>query len=174
MSSYSEDEISSDSMESAVDSSGDEIEEESSHDSSEYSDEDDIDVWSKIQEEAMKRHDDEYEEMLQKFLANGDDEEVAALKAGNALVPTYRKELRQVLFEELKWIRNLKKDPIYKKINETKTNLVDSEDYDWEEAMQSAINKRKYLLKDFFVLSKLPKQQSKKFHPYSRPYGTFT
>ena len=173
MSNYGEDELSSNSMEfeSPMD---DEVEEESSLDSSDNKDtgEEDIDVWSKIQDEAMKRHDEEYNELLEKHLADGDNEEVATIKAENALVPTYRKEFRQVLFEELKWIHNLKKEPIYKKIVETKNNFVLNDDYDWEEAMESAINKRKYLLKGFFENVALPKKQPERFHPYKQHYGS--
>jgi len=153
----------------------DDVEEESGMDSSDGEDsgEEGPDVWSRIQNEATDRHNEEYKELLEKHLADGDSEEVAAVKAENALVPTYRKEFRQVLFEELKWIHNLKKEPIYKKIVETKDNFVDNEDYDWEEAMESAINKRKYLLKGFFENVALPKNQPERFHPYKQHYGKF-
>jgi hypothetical protein len=53
--------------------------------------------------------------LVQKYKKNGDGDEVAKVKAGNALVPYFRKELREVLFEHLKWMHNLKKNPIYKK-----------------------------------------------------------
>ena len=41
------------------------------------------------------------------------------VKAENALVPVYRKELRKVLLENLQWMRAMKKDPILKKLMET-------------------------------------------------------
>ena len=172
MSNYGEDELSSDGMESQ-DHMDDDVEEESSLDSSDSEDsgEEGTDVWSRIQDKAMKRHDEEYKELLEKHLENGDSEEVAEIKAENALVPTYRKEFREVLFEELKWIHNLKKEPIYKKIVETKDNFVHNDDYDWEEAMESAINKRKYLLKGFFANTALPKKETERFHPYKQHYG---
>lgn len=170
MSTSSEDESSDSSSMESQDHS-DNVYEESSLDSSVDSEEENIDVWSRIQDVARYRHTEEYNEMLEKYLANGDTEEIAAIKANNALVPTYRKEFRQVLFEELKWIRYLKKDPIYKKIMETKNNLV-IEDYDWEEAMESAISRRKYLLNNFFVISDVPKQKSERFQPYKRLYRT--
>ena len=70
MSNYGEDELSSDSMESQ-DHMDDDVEEEStSLDSSDGEDsgEEGTDVWSRIQDEAMKRHDEEYSELLQKHL----------------------------------------------------------------------------------------------------------
>ena len=68
---------------------------------SEESDDGDENVWEKIQYEAINRHDDEWQALVSKFEANGDNEKLAAVKAHNTLVPKYRKEFRQVLFEQL-------------------------------------------------------------------------
>ena len=42
-----------------------------------------------------------------------DSQEMAAVKTCNSLLPIYREELRDVLLEDLKWMRALEKDPIY-------------------------------------------------------------
>ena len=41
------------------------------------------------------------------------------IKAENALLPVYRKELRKVLLEYPQWMHAMKKDPTFKKVMET-------------------------------------------------------
>ena len=130
-------------------------------------------VWGRLQEEAINRHHEEWEALVEKYKHNGDSEEVAEAKAGNALVPTYRKELRAVLFEHLKWMHHMKKDASYKKVIETRKNLMNSDDYSWDEATESAINQRKFLLNKMFSKQEVPKQTTVNyptFHPYAHRY----
>ncbi|KXJ04808.1 hypothetical protein AC249_AIPGENE2424, partial [Exaiptasia diaphana] len=103
-------------------------------------------IWRRMQEETIGRHHKQFEILMENYQRNGDSVEVANAKATNDLVPIFRKELREVLYEHLKWIHQLKKDPTFKKIMETKKNLIDDEGYDWEEATELAIHKRKFLL----------------------------
>ena len=58
---------------------------------------------------------------------------VGRIKAENALVPVYRKELRKVLLENLQWMRAMKKDSTFKKVTETQKELKDTEGFDWTE-----------------------------------------
>ena len=58
---------------------------------------------------------------------NGDSEKVAGVKAENALLPLYRKELRKVLLENLQWMRATKKDSPFKKVYESQKELKDTE-----------------------------------------------
>ena len=55
--------------------------------------------------------------------------------------------------QRLQWIQQLKKDPMHKQIMQTKNALVNDDDFDPEEAMEAAVNKRKFLnkrcLKDY-------------------------
>ena len=44
--------------------------------------------------------------------------------------------------ERLAWMRQLKKDPVHKKIMHTKDELEENDDFDPEEAMEAAIDKR--------------------------------
>ena len=71
---------------------------------------------------------------------------MARVKAENAPLPVYRKELRKVLLENLQWMRAMKKDPIFKKVIETQKELKDTEGFDWLESTELAIDKRKCLL----------------------------
>ena len=49
--------------------------------------------------------------------------------------------------ERLLWMQQLKKDPIHQKIMQTRGSFVDSDDFDPDEAMEAAVNKRKFLIK---------------------------
>ena len=49
---------------------------------------------------------------------------MAAVKAYNSLLPLYREDLEDVLLDELKWIRALKKDPIYQGVVATRNKLM--------------------------------------------------
>ena len=49
--------------------------------------------------------------------------------------------------ERLLWINQLKNDPVHKKIMQTKEAFVENDDFDPEEAIEAAIDKRKFLIK---------------------------
>ena len=82
--------------------------------------------------------------MISEYEGNGDSENVARVKAENALLPVYRKELRKVLLENLQWMRAIKEDPTFKKVMETQRELKDTEGFDWMESTELAIDKRKF------------------------------
>jgi hypothetical protein len=44
-------------------------------------------------------------------------------------------------------MRQLKKDPVHKKIMHTKDELVENDYFDPEEAMEAAVDKRKFLIR---------------------------
>ena len=64
--------------------------------------------------------------MINEYEGNGDSENVARIKAENALLPSYRKELRKVLLENLQWMRAMKKDPTFKKSDGPQKELLDT------------------------------------------------
>ena len=49
--------------------------------------------------------------------------------------------------ERLLWMKQLKNDPVYKKIMQTRDAFMDSDDFDPEVAMEAAVDKRKFLIK---------------------------
>ena len=49
--------------------------------------------------------------------------------------------------DRLSWMKQLKNDPVHKKIMQTKDAFVDNDHFDLEEAMQAAVDKRKFLIK---------------------------
>ena len=66
---------------------------------------------SRILDEAEKRHETQLNTSINEYEGNRDSENVARINAENALVPVYRKELRQVRLENLQWMRGIKKNP---------------------------------------------------------------
>ena len=63
--------------------------------------------WSRIFDEAEKRHETQLNALINQYEENGDSENVARVKAENALLPVYRKELRKVLVGNLQWMLSL-------------------------------------------------------------------
>ena len=62
-----------------------------------------------------------------------------------------QKELESIYMERLLWMKQLKNDPaVHKKIMQTKDAFVDNDDFDPEEAMEAAVDKRKFLIKKTF------------------------
>ena len=100
-----------------------------------------LEPWSRIFDEAEKRHETQLNALISEYEGNGDSENVARVKAENALLPVYRKELRKVLLENLQWMCAMKKDPTFKKVMETRKELKDTEGFDWLESTELAIDK---------------------------------
>ena len=74
-----------------------------------------LNPWSCILDEAQERHEVQLNVLVDEYERKGDSETVAHLKAQNALLPVYRKELRKVLLEYLQWMRAMKKDYTFQK-----------------------------------------------------------
>ena len=81
---------------------------------------------------------------------------MARVKAENALLPVYRKELRKVLLAYLQWMRAMKKDSTFRKLMETQKDLKDIEGFDWLESTEVAIDKRNFLLNKLFGQQAIP------------------
>ena len=64
----------------------------------------------------QERHEVQLNALVDEYKSNGNLENVAHLKAQNALLPLYRKELRKVLLEYLQWMRAMKKDCTFQPI----------------------------------------------------------
>ena len=69
-----------------------------------------IDPWSRIQDQAFSRHEAKLYALINEYEQNEDSHNVVRVKAENALLSDYRKELRKVLFKYLQWMRAMKKD----------------------------------------------------------------
>jgi len=94
------------------------------------------------------------------FYINGDSSEFARIKADNALLPVYRKELRKVFLECFQWMHAMKKDSTFQEVMQTQKELKDTEGFDWQESAELAIDKRKFLLNRLLVKQKVPKDEN--------------
>ena len=101
-----------------------------------------LEPWSHIFDEAEKSSESQLNALIHEYEGNGDSENVARIKAENALVPVYRK----VLLKNLQWMRAMKKDPTFKIVIETPKELKDTEGFDWLKSTELAIDKREFLL----------------------------
>ena len=81
-----------------------------------------LNPWSRILDEAQERHEIQLKALVDEYPKNGRSENVAHLKAKNALLPLYRK----VLLEYLQWMRAMKKDYTFQKVMETQKDLEDN------------------------------------------------
>ena len=140
-----------DSEESEVSSQGTE--------SSQEEETENLEPWLRILGEAEKRHQTQLNALINEYEGDGDSENVARVKAENALLPVYRKELRKVLLENLQWMRAMKKDPTFKKVMETQKELKDTEGFDWLESTELAIDKRKFLLNRLYEKQPIPQDE---------------
>ncbi len=109
--------------------------------------EEENDPWMPMVEEAMQRRKTAFEEMKTNLIHRGVDEQSAGENAYLNVLPMLQKELESIYIERLLWMKQLKNDPVHKKIMQTKDAFVDNDDFDPEEAMEAAVNKRKFLIK---------------------------
>ena len=49
--------------------------------------------------------------------------------------------------DRLSWMKQLKNDPVHKKIKQTKDALVNDDHFDLEEAIQVSVDEKKFLTK---------------------------
>ena len=112
----------------------DEEPEEEENEEPEGGEDEEKNPWVGIREDVEERHKKKLEALITEFQKSGDSEEVVAVKAYNSLLPLYREDLKDVLLEELKWIRALKKDTIYREVVATRDELMEEKGYDWLES----------------------------------------
>ena len=119
-------------------------------DSETETEEEEADPWMSMVEEAMQKHKAAFQEMKMNLTHSGLDEQTAGETAYSNIPPELQKELRIIYLQRLQWIQQQKKDPVYKKIIQTKDTFVNDDDFDPEEAIEAAINKRKFLINRHF------------------------
>ena len=104
------------------------------------------DPWMPMVEEAMQKHKAAFQEMKMNLTHSGLDEQTAGETAYSNILPELQKELKSIYLQRLQWIQQLKKDPVHKKIMQTRDSVVNDDDFDPEEAIEAAVNKRKFLI----------------------------
>jgi hypothetical protein len=109
--------------------------------------EEEMDPWIPLIEEAKQRRNMALQETKESLINTGLDEQSAKDKAFSNMLPKLQKELENIDMERLVWMRQLKKDPVRKKIMHTKDALVENDDFDPEKALEAAVDKRKFLIR---------------------------
>ena len=109
--------------------------------------EEQLDPWVPLIEEAKRRSDIVLENVKEILINSGIDEQTARDQAYSNVLPKLQKELESVYMQRLMWMAQLKNDPIHRKIMQTKNALMKNDDFDPEEAMEAAIDKRKFLIR---------------------------
>ena len=148
----SEDDVSDDSSDCDVsddEGDNDEHEEETNPKETDDDDEDDSDLfWDKAVNSVYEHKRDEFQTTVAKMgkkhpNKSYDDTEKEAFEK---MKSEYNKDLRKYYLEFLQEMHSLKKSRIHRDVIETAKRLRDMEDYDYDEALQYAVKKRKYLI----------------------------
>jgi hypothetical protein len=100
--------------------------------------EEEMDSWIPLIEEAKQISNIAFEKMKERLITSGLDEQSAKDKAYSNILSKLQKELENIYMERLLWMKQLKKDPVHKKIMHTKDALVENDDFDPEEALESS------------------------------------
>ena len=148
----SDDETSTASDEDIFSSSGEEdpvSSEEDAESSEEINDSDESkeeDPWEVLIHEAAMELRTKHNELVQSLQNGGLSEIDAKNQAFSEILPDLRKKLGNIYLDRLKWMTQMKRDPMHRKIMKTKDVFVDEDDFDPDEALTAAIKKRKFLL----------------------------
>ncbi len=109
--------------------------------------EEEMDHWMPMVEEAIQKHRPDFKEMKMNLVHSGLDEQSGGEKSYLNVLPMLQKELESIYMERLWLMKQLKNDPVHRKIMQTKDAFVDNDNFDPEEAMEAAVNKKKFLIK---------------------------
>ena len=149
MRNISDDETSTASDEDIFSSSGEEDAVSSAESFEEMNDSDESeeeDPWGVLIHEAAMKLRRKHNELVQSFRNAGLSEIDAKKQAFSEILPDLRKKLGNIYLDRLKWMTQMKRDPVHRKIIKTKDAFVDEDDFDPDEALTAAIKKRKFLL----------------------------
>ena len=69
-------------------------------------------------------------------------------------------------------MKQLKRDPVHRKIMKTRDDFIDNDDFDTDEALEAAIDKRKFLLKRLLKQYTFPEEEENNTMP-SYSYQSF-
>ena len=110
----------------------------------------DMDPWDVFRDRVKTEKLKDFKVVMKTLRKEGLGKKLAQIRAYNEMLPELRKALRQVYIEHLKWVHVLREDPIHKAILETRKKFQEEEDMDFNEAVEAAVNQRKYLLNRVF------------------------
>ena len=152
-----DDEVGDDDDEDDDEDEDDGVEETDDGDIESGTENEEVDPWDKLREEVISDLNSAWEGQVQENLHQGLPKDDAQVQAANHLLPVYRKKLRHLYLQYVRWYHDLKTDPVHKKVMQTIRSFKDDDDMDYTEALEAAISKRKYLLNSLFDLEHFPK-----------------
>ena len=125
----------------------------SSEEEGEADDDDEPDPWSPLRQKVGKDLKETYLKEVQQFLDKGKSQHYAENAAFNALLPVSKRRLRSTYLERLKWTHRIKHDVIHRKVMKTLRRFIEEDEMDeaafdmaFDEAAESAVAKRKFLI----------------------------
>ena len=135
-----------------------EEEEISSSEEEEEADDDDNepDPWHPLRQKVGEDTKETYLREVQQFLDRGKSQHYAENAAFNALLPVSRRRLRRTYLDRLKWTHHIKHNAIHRKVMKTLRRFTEEDDMDFDEAAESAVAKRKFLLNRLMKKKLLP------------------
>ena len=122
----------------------------------EADDDDEPDPWSPLRQNVGEDLKETYLKEVQQFLDRGKSQHYAENAAFNALLPASRRRLRITYLERLKWTHHIKHDAIHRKVMKTLRRFFEEDDMDFDEAAESIVAKRKFLLNRLMKKKLLP------------------
>ena len=131
---------------------------------------DEVGPRDKLREEVINDLNSAWEEQVQENLRQGLQKDDAEIQASNRMLPVYRKKLRHLYLQYLRWYHDLKTDPVHKKVMKTLRSFMEDDEMDYTEAVEAAISKRKYLLNSLFDLEHFPTEDPASTEDDDFPY----
>ena len=117
------------------------------------------DPWEYLRAEVRDALNPSYVKQVERLLDKGASRAVAKAKALNVLLPAHRRKLRRLYVYYLKWFRNLRHDPVHQEVMNTLRRFMDEESMHYEEAVEAAVDKQKFLLNRVFRKPHVPDEE---------------
>ena len=137
-----------------------EDEDSSSSEEEEEEDDDEPDPWSPLRQNVGEDLKESYLKEVQQFLDKGKSQNYAENATFSALLPVNRRRLRRTYLARLKWTHRIKHDAIHRKVMKTLQRFIHEGDMDFDEAAESAVAKRKFLLNRVMQKKLLPDESN--------------
>ena len=127
-------------------SSSDQEGAESSEEINDSDESEEADPWGVLIHEVAMELCTKHNELVQSFQNDSFSEIDAKKQAFSEILPDLRQELGNIYLDRLKWMTQMKRDSVHRKIMKTQDAFIDEDDFDPDEALSAAIKKRKFLL----------------------------
>ena len=103
-------------------------------------------LWTYLKNKALEKNDKKFRKKQEAFINKGESEDDAEISAFHSVLPDIRKDISKAYTELLLVWHYAEDDKSHEKIIETKRKLIEDDDYDVDEAIYSAVKKRKYII----------------------------